>query len=258
MCVALRAWQVLRCFERAVCARARPKTKRNKTHGVCSLTPSVHYFAIRLARLCGFFSRDLSRPSHTVPSDFSLWGRVCVSCVGPSTASCWPLCAALCMVVRFCAALCVGCPAASCWPLSVPNSSDIHPLHVVHRLCCGALAHRTRQVPRSAKRAVCARAQNKNRRHKTNYLCALYPSVLFVAPCAWQGLTLSPLCHVFCLFSAFRARQVSRSFERAIRARTRPAAAAAAEGRVGGASLPRAYDGDIIYMYINMPMTIHT
>jgi len=56
---------------------------------------------------------------------------LCVCCVGPSAASCWPLCAALCVVVRFCAALCVGRPAASCWPLSVPVSSDIHPLHVV-------------------------------------------------------------------------------------------------------------------------------
>jgi len=30
--------------------------------------------------------------------------RLCVSCLGPSAASCWPLCGALCMVVRFCAA----------------------------------------------------------------------------------------------------------------------------------------------------------
>ena len=79
---------------------------------------------------------------------------LCVSCVGPSAASCWPLCAALYVMVRFCAALCVGRPAASCWPLSVPDSRDIHPLHVVHRLCCGALAHKLCTLFNEQKKSV--------------------------------------------------------------------------------------------------------
>jgi len=62
--------------------------------------------------------------------------------VGPSAASGWPLYAALCVVVRFCAALGVGRPAASCWSLSVPLSFPFILCHlsVVRRLCCGALA----------------------------------------------------------------------------------------------------------------------
>ena len=41
--------------------------------------------------------------------------------------------------------LCVGRANAVCWPLSVLHSvCDIHSLHVVHRLRCGALAHFTR------------------------------------------------------------------------------------------------------------------
>jgi len=43
--------------------------------------------------------------------------------------------------------LCVGRAAAFCWPLSVLHSvCDIHSLHVVHRLRCGALAHESLDI----------------------------------------------------------------------------------------------------------------